>query len=133
MCAGGPPNPVDPIRPHSRATVSREGRSSTSGGGEKLAAGAFLEERHHLPVGKAGFAQLAVGLEARQEKKGDERVSLRDAGAEPPASGEVLDQPLELAPTVATLPVDEVPRRRVDRHDAVQLREHGALGGPERD
>jgi hypothetical protein len=26
MCAGGPPKPIQPIRPHSRATVSRPGR-----------------------------------------------------------------------------------------------------------
>ena len=25
MCAGGPPNPIQPILPHSRATVARDG------------------------------------------------------------------------------------------------------------
>src|SRR4051812_44396330 len=85
MCAGGPPNPMQPIRPHSRAAGSRAGRSPPSAhGGEELAAGALPEERRRLPVREACFAELAVGLEARQQEERDERVALPQAWCEPP-------------------------------------------------
>ena len=47
MCVGGPPNPMQPIRPHSRATV----RSDATDSG--FPAPGTVKAKRHLPVGTA--------------------------------------------------------------------------------
>ena len=86
MCAGGPPNPMTPIRPHSRSTVHSETsgtRSRLRGPGVRVPAGA----RH----GQAGRADVAGPDQARADHLGvDPGAGLRGEavhGADPVVRG----------------------------------------------
>ena len=67
MCAGGPPNPMQPIRPHSRSTVGRLawypvcGSPAAGSGGRRPAAGCssagLAGVRHRISRGQAGTAR----------------------------------------------------------------------------
>src|SRR5437868_3775682 len=101
MCAGGPPKPTQPIRPHSRATVSSPGRSAgaaissgcvTENGCRSRSCG--LEQLDRVSRGVVDQHLLASG------SADDVVPELETGGAQPFDLGmDVLDDEMDPVPT----------------------------------
>src|SRR5207248_10697098 len=101
------------------------------GSGEDQFASRFLPRRGWLARGKAGPAELAEGLVARQhEQQGQGALRARSQSA---GAAEIADEPCELAAPVAALAVDQALGGWIDRRDAVDLAQHRVLRCPEAD
>jgi hypothetical protein len=92
---------------------------------------AALERRDDRAVGAAVEAQLAERLVAREDHEERQRVRRGDPRAQPAVAREPPRQARHLAPPVGALAPDELPRRGIDRGDAVELGEDRVLRGPE--
>jgi hypothetical protein len=60
MCVGGPPNPMQPIRPHSRTTVSKP---ASAGAGAPSARG--CDVTYGVLPGSSDFARLGWPARSR--------------------------------------------------------------------
>src|SRR4051812_50140624 len=102
MCAGGPPNPMHPIRPHSRRTIDSRGRAAPAAIVRSGAGG--LEQLDRV-------ARRVVDQDLLPARPADDVVAERQAGGAQAVDlgGDVFDDEGDAGPTSPLRPAAAPP------------------------